>query len=71
MTLSEWRKAKGLSQEELASRLSAALGRQVQQPSVCQWESGSIMPGADVGEVIRTMTGGLVTGSSFGRKSCP
>ena len=70
MTLAEWRKAEGISQEELASRLSAALGRPVHQPSVCQWESGSVMPAADVAEAIRTMTGGKVTGASFGRRPC-
>lgn len=67
MTLAEWRNAEGLSQEELASRLSASLGRPVHQPSVCQWESGGVMPGADVAEAIRTMTDGRVTGSSFGK----
>jgi transcriptional regulator with XRE-family HTH domain len=70
MTLSEWRKASGISQKEIAERLSAILGRPVHQPSVHQWESG-VMPGADVAEAIRAMTGGLVTGSSFGRKPCP
>lgn len=70
-TLAEWRKAQGISQQEVAERLSAALGRPVHQPSVFQWESGAVMPGADVAEAIRTMTGGLVTGSSFGRRKCP
>lgn len=71
MTLAEWRKAKGLSQQETARRLSAILGRPVHQPSVFQWESGTVMPGADVAEAIRKMTGGRVTGSSFGRRECP
>lgn len=70
-TLAEWRKAEGISQQELADRLSAVLGRPVHQPSVFQWESGSVMPGADVAEAIRMMTGGQVTGSSFGRRKCP
>lgn len=71
MTLAEWRKTEGISQEELASRLSATLGRPVHQPSVCQWESGSVMPGADVAEAIRTISGGKVNGASFGRRPCP
>lgn len=70
MTLAEWRKERGLTQRETASLLSAILGRPVHAPSICQWESG-VMPGADVAEAIRKMTGDLVTGSSFGRKSCP
>ena len=70
MTLARWRRARGLSQKETAERLSAALGRPVHAPSVCQWESG-VMPGADVAEAIRAMTGGRVTGSSFGRRPCP
>lgn len=70
LTLSEWRKQAGLSQRETAKRLSAILGRTVHAPSVCQWESG-VMPGADVAEAVRIMTGGAVTGSSFGRKPCP
>lgn len=70
MTLAEWRKAQGISQYEVADRLSALLGRPVHQPSVCQWESGSVMPGADVAEAIRTMSGGQVSGASFGRRPC-
>ena len=69
--LARWRKAAGLSQKEMAERLSAVLGRPVHPPSVCQWESG-VMPGADVAEAILVMTGGAVTGSSFGRRpKCP
>lgn len=67
VTLAEWRKARGLSQKEMAARLSARLGRTVHAPSVCQWESG-VMPGADVAEAIRAMTRGQVTGDSFGRR---
>ena len=70
ITLAEWRKAEGISQQAAADRLSALLGRPVHQPSIRQWESG-VMPGADVSEAIRVMTGGLVTGSSFGRGRCP
>lgn len=70
VTLAEWRKAEGISQQETASRLSAMLGRPVHQPSVRQWEAG-VMPGAGVAEAIRTMTGGVVTGASFGRRPCP
>jgi transcriptional regulator with XRE-family HTH domain len=70
MTLAGWRKARGYSQKELALRLSAALGRTVHAPSVCQWESG-VMPGADVAEAIGRVTGGKVTGASFGRRPCP
>lgn len=68
ITLAQWRKAQGISQKETAGRLSAMLGRPVHAPSVCQWESGGVMPGADVAEAVRTMTGGAVTGSSFGRR---
>lgn len=64
-TLAEWRKANGMSQSDLASRLSAALGRTVPQQSVHQWESG-VMPGADVAEAVRRLTNGAVTGDSFG-----
>ena len=70
MTLAEWRKAAGLSQRETASRLSALLGRPVHGPSVHQWETG-VMPGADVAEAIRTMSGGKVTGANFRRRPCP
>lgn len=66
-TLAGWRKANGISQNELASRLSAALGRAVHQQNVHHWESG-VMPGADVAEAIRTVTGGAVTGDCFGRR---
>ena len=69
-TLAEWRRAQGISQKETADTLSAPLGRPVHQPSVFQWESG-VMPGADIAEAIRAMTGGQVTGSSFGRHQCP
>ena len=71
MTLAEWRKAEGLLQKDVADRLSAILGYPVHPPSVCQWESG-VMPGADKAEAIRTLTGGKVTGASFGRRpACP
>jgi transcriptional regulator with XRE-family HTH domain len=66
ITLAEWRKVEGISQKEMAGRLSAILGRPVHQPSIYQWENG-VMPGADVAEAIRKMTAGKVTGSSFGR----
>ncbi len=71
MTLAEWRRAQGLSQRETAERLSALLGRPVHAPSVCQWEKKGVMPGADVAEAIRRLSGGKVTGSSFGRGRCP
>lgn len=70
LTLAEWRKAEGVSQKETAARLSAILGRTVHGPSVCQWEAG-VMPGADVAEAVRVLTGDRVTGDSFGRKPCP
>ena len=70
MTLAEWRKERGLSQRETATLLSGILGRTVHPPSISQWEAG-VMPGADVAEAVRTMTGGQVTGSSFGRSKCP
>lgn len=66
MTLAEWRKERGLTQRETASRLSAILGRVVHPPSIAQWETG-VMPGADVAEAIRELTDGQVTGLSFGR----
>ncbi len=68
--LAAWRKGQGLSQRDVASLLSAALGRPVRQQNVGQWESG-VMPGADVAEAIRALTGGRVTGESFGRHSHP
>lgn len=67
LTLAEWRKAHGVSQKEMAERLSARLGRKVHAPSVCQWEHG-VMPGADVAEAIRKATGGKVKAGSFGRR---
>lgn len=70
MTLAEWRKQERISQRETASRLSMILGRPVHAPSICQWEDG-VMPGADVAEAIRQLTGDKVTGASFGRKQCP
>lgn len=69
VTLAEWRKGKGLSQQKLARLVSAALGREVHQQNIFQWESG-VAPGADVAEAIRKVTGGKVKGSSFGRRSC-
>lgn len=78
MTLAGWRKSEGISQREVARRLSALLGRTVHPPSISQWEAGGFMPGADVAEAIRQMTGDQVTGASFGRHrsqcgstSCP
>ena len=68
-TLAGWRKQRGLSQREFASRLSKSLGRKVHQQNVQQWESG-VMPAGDVAEAIRKMTGGRVTGDSFGRPPC-
>lgn len=59
-----------MSQPQAAAMISAALGRPVRQQNVDQWESG-VMPGADVAEAIRKVTGGAVTGDSFGRKRCP
>lgn len=70
LTLAAWRKAEGISQVETAARLSAILGRPVHGPSVCQWEHG-VMPGAKAAEAIRTLTGGRVTGDSFGKPPCP
>lgn len=69
-TLAEWREAAGLSQKEMARRISAVLGRPVHPPSVCQWEKG-VMPGADIAEAIRIVTGNAVTGASFRRPPCP
>jgi transcriptional regulator with XRE-family HTH domain len=70
MTLADWRKAEGISQKEMASRLSAVLGRPVHQPSVRQWESGDVMPGADVADAIQRVTCGKVIPSSFGKPPC-
>ena len=71
VTLAQWRNAAGLSQKEMAERLSAVLGRPVHAPSVCQWEAG-VMPGADTAEAIRELTDGVVTGASFRRRPrCP
>jgi hypothetical protein len=67
ITLSEWRKAEGISLRKAAERLSAFLGRPIHGSNIFQWESG-VMPGADVAEAIRAMTGGAVTGASFGRR---
>jgi transcriptional regulator with XRE-family HTH domain len=67
-TLAEWRKAEGVSQKEMATRLSAVLGRPVHAPSVCQWETGGVMPGADVAEAILVVTRGKVIGASFMRR---
>ena len=69
-TLAGWRKAAGLSQREVAERLSAALGRPVHQVNVHQWEAG-VMPGADVAEAIRILSKGAVTGASYGGQRCP
>lgn len=71
MALSQWRKAEGISQAEMATRLSAVLGRPVHAPSICQWESGTVMPAADAAYAIQRVTCGLVIPSSFGRKPCP
>lgn len=79
LTLAAWRKERGFTQRELASLLSGMLGRPVHQQSIWGWETGGVMPGADVAEAIRTLSGDRVTGSSFGRdgagsegrKPCP
>lgn len=79
LTLAAWRKERGLSQRELASLLSGRLGRTVHQQSIWGWETGGIMPGADVAEALRELSMGRVTGTSFGRgssgdqkkKTCP
>ncbi len=71
MTLAGWRKGRGISQKEMATGLSALLGRKVHAPSVCQWESGMVMPGADVAEAIRSMTVGALAGDSYGLRRCP
>jgi transcriptional regulator with XRE-family HTH domain len=70
MTLAEWRRSAGLSQKDMAGRLTAILGRKVHAPSICQWERG-VMPGADVAEAIRAMSDGAVTGDSYGKTTCP
>jgi transcriptional regulator with XRE-family HTH domain len=66
LTLAGWRKAKGLSQSQLAAHVSAALGRPVRQQNISWWERG-VVPGADVADAIRLVTDGEVTGFSFGR----
>ncbi len=70
LTLAAWRQAAGLSQRDVARRLTLLLGRPVHPPSVCQWEAG-VMPAADAAEAVRELTGGRVTGRSFGRRPCP
>ncbi|HEX4608228.1 MAG TPA: helix-turn-helix transcriptional regulator [Urbifossiella sp.] len=65
-TLASWRRSAGLSQAQVAAHVTAVLGRRVTQQNVRWWESG-VMPGADVAEAIRIVTGGAVTGFSFGR----
>ncbi len=68
--LADWRKLEGVSQKEMARRLSIRLGRTVHAPSICQWENG-VMPGADVAEAIRAVTKGNVTGDTFGPRGRP
>ena len=68
LTLAEWRATRRLTQARVAAMLSAHLGRLVRQQNVDQWETG-VMPGADVAEAVRVVTGGAVTGDSFGRRN--
>ncbi len=70
LSLAEWRSGRRLSQSQAAALISAALGRPVRQQNVDQWETG-VMPGADVAEAIRTVSGGAVTGDSFGPQTLP
>ncbi len=69
-TLARWRMARGFTQERVATLVSAILGRTVHQQNIHHWETG-VIPGADAAEAIRKVTGGAVTGDSFGRQKCP
>lgn len=64
MTLKDWRLAKGLTQKMLAEKLNAISGQTVGQTHVSAYEHG-VMPGWDVGEAIRKITGGKVKPESF------
>ena len=70
-TLAEWRKAAG----HLPEGDGRPAFRRPRPPRPRSRASASgnpgVMPGADVAEAIRTMTGGQVTGSSFGRRPMP
>lgn len=66
-TLREWRESKKWSQAHLANTLSKRLGKKLYQSHVAAWESGS-MPGADIGDAIRKLSGGKVSADTYGRK---
>jgi transcriptional regulator with XRE-family HTH domain len=66
-TLKEWREGKKWTQAHLAN----VLAKKLRQPAITQahvsaWENG-VMPAADIGEAIRTLSGGKVRGDSFGK----
>ena len=67
LTLRQWREGKKWSQAHLANTLTKRLGRTIYQSHVAAWESGA-MPAADVGEAVRTLSGGKVRADGFGRK---
>ena len=69
LTQADWRKAEGISQQKLASLLTAALGRTVRQSTVNAWEHGT-MPGADCAFAISRISGGKVNIGSYGKR-CP
>lgn len=68
-TQADWRRAEGISQQKLASLLSAALGRTVRQSNVNAWEHGT-MPGADCAHAVCRISGGRVDIDTYGKR-CP
>lgn len=49
------RKGSGIRQDQMADRLTQALGRNVSKASVATWETGRHRPGNDTGEFLAIM----------------
>lgn len=60
MTLSDFRKRQGLSQAEVARRLTAA-GFPATQALVSQWETGAVALGAERARQIEQVFDGAIT----------
>lgn len=64
MRLREWRRARGLSQRDLAAALSGRFGVAILQSHVTRWERGSLPRKAWLVRIAE-FTGGRVTANDF------
>ena len=60
MTLEEWRSSNGLTEAEIARRISQESGQSVSQQAVSRWINEGVMPRLAIVQAIYVVTDGQV-----------